>query len=136
MENESKNHSEVGGVCFLSVNGEYVKEYGLQDAKIGDTFALEVVKVENGEVKLNFVRIKESEKNAEKVAFVEIFGDTLDGGLKTIRPVKISDIPFAENVIISKGVLFAGIDFSLFKGRDLSVVKEERYWKIIGLYSN
>ena len=67
MENESKNHSEVVGVCFLSVNGEYVKEYGLQDVKIGDTFALEVVKVENGEVNFNLVRIKESEKDAEKV---------------------------------------------------------------------
>ena len=120
---------------FCKVDEDFVKENGLEDSKVGDILGLEVVEIDKG-LTLKLKRIKESEKDAEKVSFDDIFESRWDKSLRTKRPIKIGDIPFGENVTISKGVLFAGIDFQLFKGRDLSVIKEERYWKILGIYSN
>jgi len=112
---------------FVKVDKELIGE-----VKIGEIFGLEVVEI-NEKVTLQLKRIQEVEEEGEQVKFYDVFKE-IDGGLENIIPVQIGGIRFGSNCKIGKGITFGSIDFQLFKGRDLSVIKKNDYWILVGIY--
>ena len=71
----------------------------------------------------------------ERVKFTEIFNIHPDGSLEPKVIVEVGGVRLGPGVRFSKGVSFAGIDFTLFVGRDLQITRYSGYVKILGVYS-
>lgn len=83
------------------------------------------------------VKTKNVDKS-EKISFWDVFelknyffGSNV---LQIKHNTKIGGITLDKGSTIKKGVTLDAIDFYLFIGRDLSVIKEENYWLIVGIY--
>ena len=102
------------------------------DCKVGDIFGLEVSEV-GEQITLKLKKLSEGEEENERVGFYEVFKE-IDGGLENIIPAQIGGGKFGANCRIGSGVTFGGINFQLFKGRDLAVIKKNDYWIVVGIY--
>ncbi|KKT38961.1 MAG: hypothetical protein UW22_C0003G0003 [Candidatus Gottesmanbacteria bacterium GW2011_GWB1_44_11c] len=69
-----------------------------------------------------------------RITFNSVFTQYPDGTLEPIRRTRIGGVEFGPGVRFSKGVAFAGIDLSLFIGRDLEVREENGILIIEGIY--
>ncbi len=56
--------------------------------------------------------------------FDDIFQELPDGSLTPKRPIEINGIMFGPGTFFQKGVVFGGIDFHLYKGRDIAIIKQ------------
>jgi hypothetical protein len=112
---------------FVKVDKELIGE-----VKLGEVFGLEVVEI-GEQITLKLKRIQETEEDNERVGFYEVFKE-IEDGLENIVVVQISGIKFGANCRIGKGITFGGINFQLFKGRDLLVIKQPNYWTVVGIY--
>ena len=69
-----------------------------------------------------------------RVSFTDVFEERPDGALTPRRAVRVVEVQFGPGIIFSKGVLFAGIDFTLFKGKYLEVEENNGILEIKGIY--
>lgn len=73
----------------------------------------------------------------ERKKFLEIFQENADSSLTPKQSIEINGIRFGPGVTFQKGVAFGGIDFQLFKYRDIQVEPQaDGSLKIIGFYNN
>ena len=71
-----------------------------------------------------------------RIPFFEAFQELPDGSLSPQRPIVVGGTRFGAGVTFTKGVAFGGIDFQLFKGRDLAViVQADGTLQLIGFYN-
>lgn len=69
-----------------------------------------------------------------RISFNSVFTQYPDGSLEPTRRVKVGGVEFGPGVRFSKGVAFAGIDFTLFIGRDFDAQEEKGVLVINGIY--
>lgn len=112
---------------FLQVDKSLIDN----DVSIGDEFVLEVSEV-GEKITLQLKRKSKFEKS-ERVPFSDVFTYT-SGVLVTKVPVRISGVEFGVGVSCGNGVTMGGINFYLFIGRELSVIKRPDVWIIDGIY--
>lgn len=71
-----------------------------------------------------------------RVPFFEAFQELPDGSLSPRKPIEVGGTRFGTGVTFTKGVAFGGIDFQLFKGRDLAVVLQpDGTMQLVGFYN-
>ena len=64
--------------------------------------------------------------------FLDIFQENSDGSLTPRSQINVNGITFGPGVNFQKGVAFGGIDFHLYKYRDISVREENNVLTILG----
>lgn len=69
-----------------------------------------------------------------RINFDSVFRQSPDGSLEPTRRIRVGGIEFGPGVRFSRGVSFAGIDFTLFAGRDMEAVEESGVLVINGFY--
>ena len=69
-----------------------------------------------------------------KKNFNQIFTKHEDGSLEPKQRIKVGGVVFGPGVRFSQGTSFAGIDFTLFVGRDFDVEIENGVLVIKGMY--
>ena len=69
-----------------------------------------------------------------RITFNSVFTQYPDGTLEPNRRVRVGGVDFGPGVRFSKGVAFAGIDFTLFIGRDFDAQEENGVLIISGIY--
>ncbi len=57
--------------------------------------------------------------------FAEIFSELPDGSLAPLVPVEINGVVFGPGIVFQKGVAYGGIDFHLYKGKDIAMLFDE-----------
>ena len=73
----------------------------------------------------------------KRYKFTDIFQELPDGSLSPKEPIEVNGTVFGPGTTFQKGVVYGGIDFHLFKYRDIaitSVENEEGPKKIYGFY--
>jgi len=128
---KKKKVNKIEDKYFVKVNKELIK--GDLDIKVGDIFGLEVSEV-GEQIVFQLKRIENSTKDAEEVKFSECFKKNWDGSLESVRELRICGLQMEQGVKVGKNIFFAGIDFHLFFGRNLSVIKQPDCWIIVGIY--
>jgi len=73
-------------------------------------------------------------ENQERLNFSDIFQEQSDGSLTPKVKIEVNGVSFGPGITFQKGVAFGGIDFYLFKNRDIAIVKEGDIYKIVGFY--
>lgn len=66
--------------------------------------------------------------------FDEIFIQHNDGSLEPRQRIRVGGVTFGPGVRFSKGTSFGGVDFTLFKGRDIEVRREGETLIVEGIY--
>ncbi|OGI57390.1 hypothetical protein A2640_02225 [Candidatus Nomurabacteria bacterium RIFCSPHIGHO2_01_FULL_36_23] len=74
------------------------------------------------------------ESDYKKYKFSEIFKENLDGSLTPIKPIQINGVTFRSSTSFQKGVAFGGIDFHLYKNRDIAAKEENDILNFIGFF--
>lgn len=69
-----------------------------------------------------------------RLNFDSLFVKYPDGSLEPKQPIRVGGVMFGPGVKFSPGVSFAGIDFTLFEGRDFEVETEGNTLVIKGVY--
>ncbi len=70
-----------------------------------------------------------------KKNFNQLFKINFDGGVEPLVRIRVGGVEFGPGVRFTRGVSFAGIDFTLFMGKDFSVVEQPGgINEIIGVY--
>jgi len=70
-----------------------------------------------------------------KQKFTDIFQEFPDGSLSPKFQIEVNGISFGPGVVFQKGVSFGGIDFQLYKYKDIAVEKNpDGSLKILGFY--
>jgi len=69
-----------------------------------------------------------------RVPFNVLFKQNEDGSITTKNRFRISGVSYPPGILMVKGCSLAGIDWSLFKGRDLQIRTDNGEAVIIGLY--
>jgi len=57
----------------------------------------------------------------ERVTFDSIFTQHPDGSLEPRQRIRVGGVEFGPGVRFNRGVAFAGIDFTLFIGKDFDI---------------
>lgn len=70
----------------------------------------------------------------ERVYFTEVFNSYSDGTLQPKINIQVGGVRLGPGVRFGKGVSFAGIDFTLFIGRDLQIIRHPDRIEILGVY--
>ncbi|HEY4522158.1 MAG TPA: hypothetical protein VJH91_00780 [Candidatus Paceibacterota bacterium] len=76
---------------------------------------------------------------SERRKFRELFDESKDGSLTPKTPLEINGVVFSQGVTFQKGVAYGGIDFHLYKYRDIAVQADdmsEGPVKILGFYQD
>lgn len=76
-------------------------------------------------------------ENYRRVKFTDVFEEKSDGSLSPKVPIEINGVSFNSETIFPVGVIFGGIDFHLYKNRDIAVQKFEdpvENTHIVGFY--
>lgn len=67
--------------------------------------------------------------------FNQLFRINFDGSIEPIVRIRISGIELGPGVKFTKGVLFAGVDLTLFIGKDFVVIEHSNgVNEIVGVY--
>jgi len=69
--------------------------------------------------------------------FLDIFEEFPDGSLSPKLAIEINGIKFTPGIRFQKGVAFGGIDFHLYKYRNIAIAdqkNEDGSFKIVGFY--
>lgn len=69
-----------------------------------------------------------------RINFNSLFIQHTDGSLEPRQRIRIGGIEFGPGVRFNRGVSFAGIDLTLFLGRDFDVETEGEVFVIKGIY--
>ncbi len=69
-----------------------------------------------------------------RVTFDSVFIIHLDGSLEPKQKIRIGGVEFGPGVRFSRGVSFAGVDFTLFIGREFEVDIDKDVLVIKGIY--
>lgn len=69
-----------------------------------------------------------------RVTFDSLFVRHPDGSLEPRQRIRVGGVEFGPGVRFSKGVAFAGIDFTLFTDRELEVEEHGDVKVISGVY--
>lgn len=70
----------------------------------------------------------------ERKNFNQLFKINFDGSTEPIVRIRVGGITLGPGVRFNRGVLFAGIDFTLFIGKDFSVITRDGVNEIRGVY--
>lgn len=75
----------------------------------------------------------------ERVPFLEIFNEYPDGSLSPRVPIEVNGALFKPGVVFQKGVIFGGVDFQLYKYRDIAFQRKandtyQNIHQIVGFY--
>ncbi|HBD24536.1 MAG: hypothetical protein A2566_03720 [Candidatus Zambryskibacteria bacterium RIFOXYD1_FULL_40_13] len=65
------------------------------------------------------------DENYRRVKFNDVFDEKPDGSLSPKVPIEINGVNFNSGTTFSKGVVFGGIDFHLYKNRDIAIQNSE-----------
>lgn len=71
--------------------------------------------------------------------FRDVFDESTDGSLSPQMPIEVNGIVFAPGAVFQKGVAYGGIDFHLYKYRDIAVQSDdmsEGPVKILGFFQD
>ena len=72
----------------------------------------------------------------ERLGFLAVFTELPDGSLSPRVYIDVKGVVFGRGVVFQKGVVFGGIDFQLYKYRDIAIEKlPNGTFKIVGFYS-
>lgn len=69
-----------------------------------------------------------------KINFWQIFRLNPDGSIEPLKQIRIGGVQFGPGVKFSKGVLFSGIDLTLYVGRDFDVEDQSGVLVLKGIY--
>ena len=75
----------------------------------------------------------------KRYKFRDLFTELADGSLSPKRAIEINGVAFQSGVTFQKGVVFGGVDFHLYKYRDIAVEGDENSdgpLKILGFYKD
>jgi len=61
------------------------------------------------------------DENYRRVEFNDVFEEKSDGSLSPKVPIEINGVSFSPGTTFSKGVIFGGIDFHLYKNRGIAI---------------
>ncbi len=78
-------------------------------------------------------------ENYKRLKFLDIFQEYPDGSLSPKMSIEVNGVIFNSGTIFQKGVVFGGIDFHLYKYKDIAVISEENSegpLKIFGFYND
>lgn len=68
--------------------------------------------------------------------FLDIFQELADGSLTPKILINVNGIMFGPGVVFQKGVVFGGVDFHLYKYRDIAVEEQsDGSLKILGFFN-
>ena len=71
----------------------------------------------------------------KRFKFSEVFQENSDGSLTPRKQIFVNGISFGPGVNFTKGVSFGGVDFHLFKGKDVAVNEVNGSLIIIGFFN-
>ncbi len=72
---------------------------------------------------------------SNRYKFWEIFQELPDGSLSPKVQIEVNGIFFGPGVVFQKGVVFGGVDFYLYKSREIAATEQENgILKIEGFY--
>lgn len=72
----------------------------------------------------------------ERLGFLVLFSELPDGSLSTRVSIDVNGVIFGPGVVFQKGVVFGGIDFQLYKYRDIAVERlPNGTHRIVGFYN-
>ena len=74
------------------------------------------------------------ENDYTRYTFNQIFKENLDGSLTPIKTVQINGLTFGPDISFQKGVASGGIDFHLYKNRDVAAKEENGVLNIVGFF--
>lgn len=74
------------------------------------------------------------ENDYDRYAFDAVFRENFDGSLTPIRTIKVNGVLFGSDISFSKGVAFGGVDFHLYKNRDIAAKEEDGTLTILGFF--
>lgn len=67
--------------------------------------------------------------------FNQLFRINFDGSIEPLGRIRIGGVELGPGVRFTKGVLFAGVDLTLFVGKDFSVIEHpDGVNEIVGVY--
>ena len=69
-----------------------------------------------------------------RVTFDSVFKKYDDGSLEPKQRIRIGGVSLGPGVRFNRGTSFAGVDFTLFVGKDLNVEEENDVLVIKGIY--
>jgi hypothetical protein len=69
-----------------------------------------------------------------RINFASIFTKHPDGSLEPKQRIRVGGVEFGPGIRFNQGVLFAGIDFTLFEDRDFEVSTDKDILVIKGIY--
>jgi len=71
----------------------------------------------------------------KRYKFLDIFQESPDGSLSPKVQIEVNGVSFGPGVAFQKGVVFGGVDFYLYKYRDISATQQDNgVLKIEGFY--
>jgi hypothetical protein len=71
----------------------------------------------------------------ERIPFLQVFNELSDGALSPRVPIDVNGVSFGPGVVFQRGVIFGGIDFQLYKYRDIAVERQATgVLRIVGFY--
>lgn len=70
----------------------------------------------------------------KKYKFSEVFQESPDGSLMPIKPIQVNGVVFGPSVSFQKGIAFGGIDFHLYKNRDIAAKEEGGILNFVGFF--
>ena len=74
--------------------------------------------------------------NPTRKQFLEVFQEFPDGSLSPKSIINVNGVIFGPGTVFQKGVIFGGIDFQLYKYRDIAVeIQSDGSFKIVGFYN-
>jgi hypothetical protein len=57
--------------------------------------------------------------------FLEVFKELPDGALSLLIPIEVNGVTFGPGVVFQRGVVYGGIDFHLYKYKDIAFLHTE-----------
>lgn len=69
-----------------------------------------------------------------RLAFDSIFTRNSDGTIEPRQRIRVGGVTFGPGVRLSQGVVFGGIDFTLFQDRDFEIETDKDILVIKGIY--
>jgi hypothetical protein len=71
-----------------------------------------------------------------KYKFDEVFKENSDGSLTPVRSIQVHQTVFGPSASFRKGVAFGGINFHLYKNRDIAAEEKNGTLKIVGFFKD
>lgn len=70
----------------------------------------------------------------QRFTFLDVFQENPDGSLTPRRQIHVNGITFGPGMSFQRGVAFGGVNFHLYKYRDIAATEEDGVLVVRGFY--